>query len=129
MSVDPFQILADPTRRRILEVLRGRERAVNEVVDAVGLHQSGVSRHLRILRDAAFVRVRRQGKQRLYAIAPEPFQEVESWVAGFRQQEDQLDYFISALGKRQQEEIAASRAQAAARSRQTAAEPGDKEPS
>ena len=58
VSNELFEVLADPTRRQIVEVLRTGERAVNDIVDRVSVHQSGVSRHLRILHEAGFVRVR-----------------------------------------------------------------------
>ena len=70
-----FQTLADPTRRRIVEALLGGEQAVNDLVEAMDIHQSGVSRHLHILADAGFVQVRAQGPQRFYSLRPEPFQQ------------------------------------------------------
>ena len=82
--VDPFQIIADPTRRRIVEVLRDGERPVNGVVERLDIHQSGVSRHLGILLDAGFVRVRAEGQRRLYSLRPEPFRELEVWLGSYR---------------------------------------------
>ncbi len=84
MYIDAFQTLADPTRRRIVETLRDGERAVNEIVDAVAVRQPGVSRHLRILHEAGFVAVRPSGQKRLYSLRPEPFRELDAWVAGYR---------------------------------------------
>ena len=75
MHADVFQALADPTRRRIVEVLCAGEQAVNDVVGAVDIHQSGVSRHLGILHRAGFVQVRADGPRRLYSLQPEPFRE------------------------------------------------------
>jgi DNA-binding transcriptional ArsR family regulator len=66
VHLDGFQTLADPTRRLIVESLLGGERPVNDLVEAVEIHQSGVSRHLRILQEAGFVRVRPEGPQRFY---------------------------------------------------------------
>ena len=83
MQLDVFQTLADPTRRRIVEVLHD-EQAVNEIVALVGIHQSGVSRHLRILNEAGFVQVRPVGPKRLYSLRPEPFNELERWVGSYR---------------------------------------------
>ena len=80
-----FDILADPTRRRIIEALRGGERPVGELVAEVGIAQSGVSRHLRILDEAGFVDVRADGQRRLYSLRPEPFQRLDRWMAGYRQ--------------------------------------------
>lgn|SRR5690348_13468568 len=103
MHADPFEILADPTRRRIVEALRGGERAVNDIVDAVDIHQSGVSRHLRILNDAGFVQMRPEGQRRLYSLRPEPFRELEEWIAAYRTLwEARLDRFAAALQKKQQ---------------------------
>ena len=84
MHLDAFQTLADPTRRRIVEALRGGEQAVNDIVDRMNIHQSGVSRHLRILSDAGFVRMRPEGPRRLYSLRAEPFRELDAWVSGYR---------------------------------------------
>ena len=80
MQVETFQVLADPTRLRIVELLRDGERAVNDLVDAVAIHQSGVSRHLRILSEAGFVQVRPDGPRRLYSLRPEPFRDLDLWI-------------------------------------------------
>jgi DNA-binding transcriptional ArsR family regulator len=96
-----FETLADPTRRRIVETLRGGERPVNDIVRRAGVHQSGVSRHLRILHESGFVSVRAQGQRRLYALRPEPFQALEAWLAGYRRLwDDRLDRFGAALEAR-----------------------------
>ena len=63
--------LADPSRRRIVEVLRHGERAVNDIVAELDIHQSGVSRHLRLLNEAGIVKVRPAGPQRFYSLRPE----------------------------------------------------------
>lgn len=73
MLMSRFEVLADPTRRRIVEALRGGEQPVNAIVRQAGIHQSGVSRHLRILHESGFVAVRPSGQQRLYALRPDPF--------------------------------------------------------
>jgi DNA-binding transcriptional ArsR family regulator len=101
MHIDTFQALADPTRRRIVEVLRGGERQVNDIVAEAGIHQSGVSRHLRILNQAGFVAVRPDQQRRLYSLQPAPFQELEAWLASYRSLwERRLDRFGAALEKR-----------------------------
>lgn len=95
---DAFQVLADPTRRRIVEVLRGSERQVNDVVERLDIHQSGVSRHLGILRDAGFVQMRPDGQRRLYSLRPEPFRELEDWLDRYRDLwESRLDRFGKAV--------------------------------
>jgi len=81
---DLFAVLADPTRRRMLELVGQRERAVGELVDAVGISQPGVSKHLRVLLEAGLVRSRARGKHRLYRMRATPLREVETWIARFR---------------------------------------------
>src|SRR5688500_641335 len=84
MQMTAFEVLADPTRRRIVEALRNGEQQVGDVVEKAGIHQSGVSRHLRILSECGFVSVRPDGQRRLYALRPEPFQELETWLSQYR---------------------------------------------
>jgi len=101
MQIDPFQMLADPTRRRIVEALRGGEQAVNDIVDRVDIHQSGVSRHLGILQEAGFVQVRPDGAKRFYSLRAEPFRELDAWVASYRSLwEARLDRFAEALDRK-----------------------------
>ena len=98
---DVFQILADPTRRQIVEALRAGECSVNELVGKVGIGQPGVSRQLAIMQDADFVVVRPEGRRRLYALRPEPFWELEEFMKGFRGVwEARLDRFGAALESR-----------------------------
>jgi DNA-binding transcriptional ArsR family regulator len=97
-----FQTLADPMRRSIVETLREGERAVNDIVGQLDIHQSGVSRHLRILSQAGFVQMRADGARRLYSLRPEPFRELDDWVARYRRLwEGRLDRFEAELGRRQ----------------------------
>jgi DNA-binding transcriptional ArsR family regulator len=99
-QLDCFQALADPTRRLIVEALRSGERPVNDIVEQAGIHQSGVSRHLRILHEAGFVSMRPEGQQRLYSLRPEPFRELDNWLARYRSLwEARLDRFGEALEK------------------------------
>lgn len=101
-ALDVFQVLADPTRRQIVEVLGAGEQQVNDIVEQVRVHQSGVSRHLRILGDAGFVQMRPDGARRLYSLRPEPFRELDDWVARYRQiWERRLDRFGAELARRQ----------------------------
>lgn len=102
MHMDPFETLADPQRRRIVEALLGGEHAVNDIVAALDIHQSGVSRHLRILHEAGFVKVRPEGPRRLYSLRPEPFQELDGWIRAYRELwEKRLDRLGEALAKKQ----------------------------
>ena len=104
-QLDPFQALADPTRRSIVEALRNGERQVNDIVEQAGIHQSGVSRHLRILHEAGFVSMRPDGQRRLYCLRPEPFRGLEEWLAQFRNLwEARLDRLGAALEKQQSSE-------------------------
>ena len=100
-----FQTLADPTRLRIVEALAGGEQAVGDLVRAVDIDQSGVSRHLRILGDAGFVAMRPDGARRLYSLRPEPFRAIDDWVRSYgKLWESRLDRLDAALGRRQREE-------------------------
>jgi DNA-binding transcriptional ArsR family regulator len=102
MHLSVFQTLADPIRLRIVETLRDGEQAVNDLVDRVEIHQSGVSRHLRILHEAGFVKVRPEGQKRLYSLRPEPFYELDAWVANYRSfWEARLDKFAEVLSRKQ----------------------------
>jgi DNA-binding transcriptional ArsR family regulator len=102
MHTTLFETLADPTRRRIVDTLRTGERAVNEIVGAMDIDQSGVSRHLRILHEAGFVRVRPDGPKRLYSLLPEPFRELDGWLSQYRSLwESRLGRFGDELERRQ----------------------------
>lgn len=104
MHLDTFETLADPTRRRIVAALRDGERPVGDIVLQAGVHQSGVSRHLRILHEAGFVTVRPDGQRRLYALRPDPFRELEAWLADYRRLwEARLDRFGAALDQQRRD--------------------------
>ena len=99
-----MQTLADPSRFQIVEALLQGEQAVNDLVAKMDIDQSGVSRHLRILGEAGFVRVRPDGPRRLYSLRPEPFRELNAWVSQYRALwEGRLDAFAVALDRRQQQ--------------------------
>jgi DNA-binding transcriptional ArsR family regulator len=96
-----FQALADPARLRIVEVMRDGEVAVGDIVDRMDIHQSGVSRHLRILAEAGVVQVRPEGQKRLYSLRKGAFDDLEAWVADYRRHwERRLDRFGAALQRR-----------------------------
>lgn len=104
MQLDVFQTLADPTRRRIVEVLSAGEQPVGDVVDKAGIHQSGVSRHLRILQASGFVTMRPDGQRRLYALRPDRFEELDRWLAPYRELwHARLDRFGAALENKQKQ--------------------------
>ncbi|HEX6310212.1 MAG TPA: metalloregulator ArsR/SmtB family transcription factor [Acidimicrobiia bacterium] len=79
-----FEVLAEPSRRRILDLLEPGERSVGDLVAALGMSQPGVSKHLRVLRDAGLVAVRRDAQRRWYSIRPQPLAEVDAWLAPYR---------------------------------------------
>lgn len=79
-----FVALAEPHRRRILDLLRGGERPAGELVKELALSQPGVSKHLKVLREAGLVTVRADGKRRLYALRAEPLAEIDAWLAPYR---------------------------------------------
>src|SRR5512139_2387674 len=83
-ELNVLEVIAEPTRRRILDAVRGGERSVTELVDAVGMHQPGVSRHLKVLRDAGLVTVRRDAQRRLYRLRAEPLKELDAWLEPYR---------------------------------------------
>src|ERR1700730_1108657 len=102
VHMDAFETLADQPRRQIVETLRGGEQQVNDIVGVLDIHQSGVSRHLRLLLEAGFVRVRPEGQHRFYSLRPEPFRELEAWLASYQKLWDaRLTRFGEALEKRQ----------------------------
>lgn len=80
----PFDVIADDTRRRILDRLRGGPCAVNELATELGISQPGTSKHLRVLRDAGFVSVRHDAQRRWYELRPEPFAALDEWLSPYR---------------------------------------------
>jgi DNA-binding transcriptional ArsR family regulator len=85
MTASAFAVLAEPQRRQILDLLRERERPVGELVERLGISQPGVSKHLRVLRDAGLVRVRPDGQRRWYGLRAEPLAELDVWLAPYRE--------------------------------------------
>ena len=80
-----YAALAEPSRRQILDLLLNGERPVGELVDHLGMSQPGVSKHLRILREAGLVQVRPVGSRRLYGLRAAPLAEVDAWLAPYRE--------------------------------------------
>jgi len=98
---DPFDVLADPTRRHLLRALRTGEHSVNDLVKKVGINQPGVSKQLRVLHDAGFVQVRPDKQRRLYSLRGEPFRELDSWIDDYRHLwEGRIDRLSSQLNAR-----------------------------
>ncbi len=97
--------LAEPNRLRIVEMLRKGPSPVNEIAEQLELSQPLVSKHLRVLREAGIVQVRAEAQQRLYELRPEPFEQLETWVASFRRiweaRLDSLDAYVQQMKREQ----------------------------
>src|SRR4051812_36430956 len=79
-----FTVLADPTRRRILDLLVEEERPVGDLVERLGVSQPGVSKHLKVLREAGLVSVRGDAQRRIYGVRADPLAEIDVWLAPYR---------------------------------------------
>jgi DNA-binding transcriptional ArsR family regulator len=100
-----FELLAEPTRRRILDLLRDGERPVGELVERLKMSQPAVSKHLRVLRESGLVDVRVDAQRRLYRLRPEPLREVDAWIEPYRQLwVDRLDRLDRHLQRMKDEE-------------------------
>jgi DNA-binding transcriptional ArsR family regulator len=101
---DPFTIVAEPTRRRILDELSAGERSVGELVTRLGVSQPTVSKHLKVLRDAGFVSARANAQLRMYRIEVAPMRELDRWIARYRRLwTDHLDALEAALDEEHDE--------------------------
>ena len=103
-----FDVLGDPVRRRILELLADGERSAGEISTAIqrefGISQPGVSQHLKVLRENGFARVRPEGARRLYAVEPAPLKDVDRWLERFRGTWDRhLDALATELARGKRE--------------------------
>ncbi|MGC4087119.1 MAG: metalloregulator ArsR/SmtB family transcription factor [Polyangiaceae bacterium] len=84
-TLDAFNAIAEPQRRKILTLLRGNERSVNDLANDLGLSQSSASKHLKVLREVGLVRSRDSGQQRLYCLDARGLKPVHAWTSGFEQ--------------------------------------------
>jgi DNA-binding transcriptional ArsR family regulator len=82
--MNTFEVLAEPARRQILDLIRDDERSVGELVRSLSMSQPAVSKHLRVLRSSGFVESRIDGQRRIYHLRPEPLGEVDSWLEPYR---------------------------------------------
>jgi DNA-binding transcriptional ArsR family regulator len=102
---DAFNAVAEPKRRQILILLKGRERPVNELARALRITQPRTSKHLRVLREVGLVRVRGDGQQRLYGLDARVLKPVHEWVAGFEQfwdeSFDRLNEYVKELQQKE----------------------------
>ncbi|MEU4194955.1 metalloregulator ArsR/SmtB family transcription factor [Kribbella sp. NPDC026611] len=95
-----FEVLAEPRRREILDLLRTGERPVGELVDALELSQPAVSKHLKVLRDAGLVEVRHDAQRRWYRLRPAPLAEIDAWLEPYRELwRGRLDALEAHLGR------------------------------
>lgn len=99
-----YEALAEPARRRILDLLRQRPHLVGELVDDLGMSQPGVSRHLRVLREAGLVHVRQDAQRRWYELRPAPLAELDRWLAAYRDLLDERYTRLDGLLQKLQEE-------------------------
>jgi DNA-binding transcriptional ArsR family regulator len=101
-GMSPFEAIAEPNRRHILDLLRAGERPAGDLVAATGLSQPGVSKHLKLLREAGLVSVRPDGQRRLYRLEPGELAELDAWLKPFRTfWADRLDALEDHLEKEQ----------------------------
>ena len=102
-TADPFNAVAEPRRRQILDVLTGGELAVNDVVHRLGLSQPQVSKHLRVLREVGAVDVREDGRQRFYRLNGEALKPIHDWIARYEEtwseRFDRVDSVLEELKK------------------------------
>ena len=105
-TTDAFNAVAEPRRRRILDVLAGGERPVNDLVRLLGISQPQVSKHLRVLREVGAVDVREEGRQRLYRLNGHALKPIHDWVKSYErmwsERFDQLDVVLGELKQREE---------------------------
>lgn len=104
---DVFNAIAEPQRREILNLLRGGERSVNDIVTALGLTQPQVSKHLRVLREVGLVTVRSEGQQRWYRLNADRLRPIHDWVKSYEQfwneTFDRLENYLRELQAKEKE--------------------------
>ena len=104
-TTDAFNAVAEPQRRRILILLKGRERSVNELAGALRVSQSRASKHLRVLREVGLVSVREAGQQRFYRLDARGLKPMHDWIGGFEefwsQSFDRLNAYVKRLQRKE----------------------------
>ncbi len=105
-TADPFNAVAEPRRRQILDLLAGGERPVNDLVRLLGLAQPQVSKHLRVLREVGAVDVRHEGRQRLYRLNGHALRPIHDWVKSYERawsdRFDRLDLVLEDLERKEE---------------------------
>lgn len=98
-----FAIIAEPSRRTILDLLASSERSVGELERLLRMSQPSVSKHLRVLREAGFVEARVEAQRRIYRLRPDPLMEIDAWLAPFRRfwatHVDALERHLDRMGR------------------------------
>jgi len=106
---DPFNAVAEPKRRKLLEALGAAERSVNELVELLGWPQPMVSKHLGVLKKVGLVRERRAGRQRLYRVEMEKLKPIHDWVTPFEQywteRYERLDEVLQVMQKKEKRDV------------------------
>jgi DNA-binding transcriptional ArsR family regulator len=101
-----YEALAEPTRRRILDLLREQPRLVGELAELLAISQPGVSKHLKVLRDVGVVRVRQDAQRHWYELRPEPLQEIDAWLGTYRHlwntRLDRLDEYLQEMKQKEE---------------------------
>jgi len=104
-TTDAFNAVAEPRRRQILDLLAQGERPVNDLVELLGLAQPQVSKHLRVLREVDLVRVRDEGRQRMYRLNAEPLQPIHAWLRQYeRMWNERFDLLEQVLDELKEDE-------------------------
>jgi DNA-binding transcriptional ArsR family regulator len=101
-----YEALAEPTRRRILDLLREQPRLVGELAELLAISQPGVSKHLKVLRDVGLVRVRQDAQRHWYELRSEPLQEMDAWLSTYRHlwntRLDRLDDYLQEMKRKEE---------------------------
>lgn len=104
-TTDPFNAVAEPRRRQILDALAGGERSVGDLVERLGLVQPAVSKHLRVLREVGLVDVREEGRQRIYRLNARSLKPIHDWVTRYEEmwneRFDRLDVVLEELKRKE----------------------------
>jgi DNA-binding transcriptional ArsR family regulator len=107
-TTDPFNAVAEPRRRQILDVLAGGERPVNDLVERLGVAQPVVSKHLRVLREVGLVDVREEGRRRIYRLNGRSLKPIHDWVKRYEdtwnERFDRLDQVLEELKEKEEED-------------------------
>jgi DNA-binding transcriptional ArsR family regulator len=103
-----YEALAEPTRRRILDLLREQPRLVGELAELLAISQPGVSKHLKVLRDVGVVRVRQDAQRHWYELRSEPLEEIDAWLGTYRHlwnsRLDRLDDYLQELKRKEEQD-------------------------